>query len=255
MKNIVKGAEPVALAQYAATHPHNSWDQLRKDLPLRRAVQQRLSKDQGGLCAYCEVDLKPATDNGQADLRVEHFHPKSDQVAGHNWHLDWQNLLAVCHGGSQADVVDAAQRHTSPNHSCDVPKGNNDWDTTILNPLQVPSYPCLFQFDRSSGAMQVDRNNCQMAAIDAAKAQATVDNLHLDSARLRNLRKPVLDKLNEQLRNMGHAGIPLEEARQRLARATLTKNANQHWPSFFSAIRNYLGEAAERQLQAIGYRG
>lgn len=255
MKNIVKGAEPLALVQYAAAHPHNSWEQFRKNKPRRNAVQQQLLVDQGGLCAYCEINLKPAIGNAKADLRVEHFHPKSDQTTGHNWHLDWQNLLAVCHGGSRPDIVDAAQRHTSPNHSCDVPKEDNDWDAIILNPLQLSASPCLFRFDRSSGAMQVDPNNCLAATVDVAKAQATIDNLQLDSARLRNLRKPILDQLNQQLHNMVQAGLPLDEARQRLARATLTKSANQRWPAFFSAIRNYLGEAAEQQLQAVGYRG
>jgi len=255
MKNIVKGAEPNALKQYVTAHPNNSWKQFTGKEPRRSAVQQQLVSDQGGICAYCEIDLKPAAGNTQADLRVEHFHPKSDKATGHNWHLDWQNLLAVCHGGSQADVVDPALRHTSPNHSCDVPKGNNDWDTVILNPMQLAANPCLFRFDRSTGAIQVDPHNCQTATVDIAKAQATVDNLHLDSARLRNLRKPVLDQLNQQLLSMVQTGMPLEEARQRLARVLLTKNANQRWPAFLSAIRHYLGEAAEQQLQAIGYRG
>lgn len=255
MKNIVKGAEPLALTQYAAAHPHNSWEQFRDKKPRRNAVQQKLLVDQGGLCAYCEIDLKPANGNAKADLRVEHFHPKSDQTAGHNWHLDWQNLLAVCHGGSRPDIVDAAQRHTSPNHSCDVPKEDNDWDAIILNPLQLPASPGIFRFDRSNGAMQVDQHKCQIATVDIAKAQATINNLQLDSPRLRNLRKPILDKLNQQLRSMVQSGLPLHEARQRLARAILTKCPNQQWPAFFSAIRHYLGEAAEHQLQAIGYRG
>lgn len=255
MKNIVKGAEPNALKNYTAINPNNTWKQFAGKKPRRRSVQQQLISDQGGICAYCEIDLRPAVGNSKSDFRVEHFHPKSDQVAGHNWHLDWKNLLAVCHGGSQADVVEPTVRHTTPNHSCDVPKGNNDWDTVILNPTQLASYPSLFRFDRSTGAVQIDQGNCQAANIDIAKAQATVDNLHLDSIRLRNLRKPVLDQLNQQLLSMVQTGTPLEEARQRLARALLTKNANHHWPAFFSAIRYYLGRAAEQQLQAIGYRG
>lgn len=255
MKNIIKGAEPHALKQYVAATPNNSWEQFTKKEPRRSSVQQQLISDQGGICAYCEIDLKPATGNAQADFRVEHFHPKSDNARGHNWHLDWQNLLAVCHGGSQTDVVDAVLRHTSPNHSCDVPKGNNDWDAIILNPLSLAATPGLFRFERSTGAIQVDPQSCQKAAVDIAKAQATVDNLHLDSARLRNLRKPILDLLNQRLLSMVETGMPLEEARQRLARAALTKNANQHWPAFLSAIRYYLGEAAEQHLQAIGYTG
>lgn len=246
---------PPELRNYVAQHPANSWDQFKAVRRRRSSVQQQLLSDQGGLCAYCEIDLKAAAGIAQADLRVEHFHPKSDLGGGHNWHLDWTNLLAVCHGGSRGDIVDAAERHTSPDHSCDIPKGGEDWDAVILTPLELPSYPCLFRFDRSSGGMRVDQENCRAVAIDADKAQATVDNLRLDSTRLRDLRKPVLDKLNQQLQLLLRSGIPIDEARTRLARVMLSKNANHHWPAFFSAIRHYLGDAAERQLRADGYLG
>jgi uncharacterized protein (TIGR02646 family) len=218
-------------------------------------VQQRLLSDQGGICAYCEIDLKGSDAHAHADLRVEHFHPKSDRSTPHNWHLDWQNLLAVCHGGSQRDVVDAAQRFTSPDHSCDVPKLDNDWDALICNPLHLPARPALFRFERSSGAMNVDRAACLAAGVDAERAQATIGNLQLDGRRLRDLRKPVLEKLNEELYSLTAAGMPLPDARQRLARILLRRDAEGRWPAFFSAIRSYLGEAAEQQLRAIGYRG
>jgi uncharacterized protein (TIGR02646 family) len=151
MKNIVKGKEPSVLQQYATRNPGHSWSQFRKDRARCLSVQQQLLSDQGGLCAYCEIDLKGASGNAQADLRVEHFHPKSDTLAAHNWHLDWQNLLAVCHGGSRQDIVDAAERYTSPDHSCDVPKADHDWDVQILNPLLLPAFPSLFRYDRSTG--------------------------------------------------------------------------------------------------------
>lgn len=255
MKNIVKGTEPAELARYAADNPGNTWEQFTRQSVRRSAVQQRLLSDQGGLCAYCEIDLKGAYEHALADLRVEHFHPKSDRSRAHNWHLDWQNLLAVCHGGSQRNVVDAAQRFTSPDCSCDVPKADNDWDALICNPLHLPAHPALFRFERSSGAMRVDREACRAAGVDAAQAQASIDRLQLDGMRLRNLRRPLLDTLNDQLRTLTAAGMPLAEARQRLARALLRRDAAGRWPAFFSAIRSYLGEAAEQQLRAIGYRG
>lgn len=255
MKNIVKGMAPDVLREYAIRYPEHSWIQFRKVKARRLPVQQQLLRDQGGLCAYCEIDLKAASGHAQADLRVEHFHPKSDTLGGHNWHLDWNNLFAVCHGGSRADIVDAARRHTSPDHSCDVPKDSHDWDALILNPLQLPAFPALFRYDRSTGAMQVDTENCRAIGVDIARAQATIDLLRLDSQRLRNLRKPVLDKLNEQLRRMVHAGRPLADARRLLAGIVLSKNGSQSWPPFLSAMRSYLGKSAEQQLQAIDYIG
>ena len=152
-------------------------------------------------------------------------------------------------------MVDAAQRFTSPDHSCDVPKEDNDWDALICNPLHLPVQPSLFRFERSSGAMNVDRAACLAAGVDEARAQATINNLQLDGKRLRDLRKPVLEKLNEQLYALTTAGMPLFEARERLARILLCRDAEGRWPAFFSAIRSYLGEAAEQQLRTIGYQG
>ncbi|MFT4927742.1 MAG: hypothetical protein ACI8WB_003856 [Phenylobacterium sp.] len=46
--------------------------------------------------------------------------------------------------------------------------------------------------------------------------------------------------------------MTLDSARDKLATALLYKDANGHWPSFFSALRDYLGDAAERQLALLG---
>lgn len=255
MKKILKGTEPAELAQYRQSNPTATWQQCTTEYNRKDQIQQQLKLDQGGLCAYCEIDLKPASANNAADFRVEHFHPKSDVSTPHNWHLDWQNLLACCHGGSRSDVVDAANRNTSPDHSCDVPKANNDWDNIILNPLQLPAFPGLFEFNRADGSIRVSIAYCQQAGVDQIKAQATIDNLCLNATRLRTLRKAVLDRLNQQLRDRMLAGDTLEEATIRLAQAQLQKNAQGYWPAFFSAIRDYLGAAAETQLNTINYNG
>ncbi len=258
MKKILKTTEPEKLKQYRQLNPVGTWSQCteNKDLEDRKVqIQGQLKLDQGGLCAYCEIDLKPANGEDAADFRVEHFHPKSDTSTQHNWHLDWQNLLACCHGGSRSDVVDSGSRHTSPDHSCDVPKANNDWDDIILNPLHLPASPCLFKFNRADGSISVDITHCQQAGVDKGKAQATIDNLRLDAKRLRDLRKPVLNNLNEQLRNMMLAGYTAEESRMRLTKTALKKDDHGNWPAFFSAIRSYLGSAAEQQLNTINYKG
>lgn len=167
------------------------------------------------------------------------------------------NLLGCCHGGSRADVPEAGSRFTSPDHSCDIPKGNHDWDSDILNPLALPAFPILFVFSRSSGAMQVHEANCLSAGINKNKAQQTIDFLHLDiaSGRLRRLRKATLDAVNMRLQNELAGGVSLEAARSKLAQGLLRRNADGHWPAFFSAIRSYLGEAAEDHLKAIHYQG
>jgi uncharacterized protein (TIGR02646 family) len=255
MKKVLKGPEPNGLKNYREGQPTNSWDQFKKSTPRKRQVQERLVADQGGLCAYCEIDLKPGTDGALADLRVEHFHPKSDDSGPTNWHLDWQNLLACCHGGSQKEVVEATDRFTSPDYSCDVPKADQDWDNVILNPLNLPAFPPLFKYRRADGAIQADEQSCDAAGIDHVRAQASIDNLRLDAERLRNLRKAGLNHINDLLRREIENGHTPSEARARLARALLRRNGDQHWPRFFTAIRRYLGNAAEQQLQSIGFIG
>ena len=254
MKKVQKGAEPKLLESYRKGNPGNSWSQCKRDTDRRDEIHDQLRLDQGGLCAYCEIDLKPKNATEAADFRVEHFHPKSDSLTLRNWHLEWQNLLACCHGGSRSDVVEANSRFTSP-HSCDVPKGENNWDNVIFNPLHLPASPCLFQFNRADVAISVNTANCEQAGLGAGMAQATIDKLNLDAIRLRNLRKPVLDQVNLQLRTMTANGEDVNQARTRLAQALLKKDNDGNWPAFFSAIRGYLGEAAEQQLIAINYNG
>lgn len=264
MKKIVKGVEPPKLLSYHQHFPANDWEQFRRNNRQNgryTEVKDHLITDQGGLCAYCEIDLKQAVQSGDKDdFRVEHFHPKSDNSSGHNWNLDWNNLLGCCHGGSERDVIDGtstnrSSRYTSPDHSCDVPKGGQNWDNIILNPLALPALPLLFEFARSNGAISTHQHNCTEANVDQQKAQNSIDYLRLDSPRLRRLRREALDTINLNLQSKIQSGMTLDEARSDIARRMLRKNAAGHWPAFFSAIRSYLGQAAEEQLDSIGYQG
>jgi uncharacterized protein (TIGR02646 family) len=255
MKKVNKGAEPSRLAQFRTRNPNSKWTAFRSYKPSRVELQTRIKFEQGGLCAYCEINLKESDSNGEADFRIEHFHPKSDDSTTHNWHLDWQNLLGCCHGGSQANVVEAGERHSSPDHSCDVPKGNENWDDVILNPLNIPHSPILFAFNRTDGSISLNSSNCDQAGVDKVKAQATIDNLKLDSQRLKTLRGPTLVRINDSLKDLVEQGMTLEDARNKLAKGLLKKNNQDQWPRFFSAIRDYLGKAAEQQLLDIGYAG
>jgi len=255
MKAVIKGFEPQKLATYRTNCSTRTWEQFISKKERKKETQRQLVADQGGICAYCEVNLKPASVNRVSDLRVEHFHPKSDNSSPYNWGLDWQNLLACCHGGSQRNVVDASERFSSPDHSCDVPKGKKDLDNVILNPLHLPAFPCLFKIERSSGQISVDSKNCTSAGISEVKAQATIDELRLDAERLRIMRKGELNRINEQLRELMARGKTDSEARDHLAKALLRKDSNNHWPKFFTSIRSYLGSSAETQLQLINYLG
>ncbi len=255
MKNIVKGVEPQLLTNYRNRTPQNTWEQFKEGRSRRQKVKAALRTDQGGICAYCEIDLKERDSHGNADFRIEHFHPKSDRTSSHNWALDWQNLLGCCHGGSQRNVVDADERFTSPDHSCDVPKADQLFDDVILNPLMIPASPCLFSIERTSGELKKNITNCEIAGVDAQRVGNTLLHLRLNADRLKKFRRRILNKLNQEMMQQTSSGVTIPEARVRLAKIHLRKNSNGNWPAFFSSIRAYLGKEAESHLRSIGYTG
>lgn len=254
MKIAPKGVEPQGLSVYRMANPNGSWSNFRKSRPRISSIQTALKSDQGHLCAYCEIDLVDGLSQENSDMRVEHFHPKSDKSTAHNWALDWNNLLAVCHGGSSKFVAQASKRFTT-DHSCDVPKSDKVLDGLILNPLQLPSGRSVFSFDRATGSASVDTGACAALGLSPDVAQKTIDELHLDGTRLRRLRKPALDKVNEQLSRLTSCGLSVEDAREALARIYTERDVAGKWPAFFSAIRCYLGSAAEVALSTKGYTG
>ncbi|WP_442915644.1 retron system putative HNH endonuclease [Marinobacter sp. C2H3] len=211
--------------------------------------------DQGFLCAYCEIDLIEKAANGDADFRVEHFHPKSDHKGPLNWNLEWQNLLGCCHGGSQRTVADAATRFTSPDTSCDIPKADKNLDGVILNPIHLPAFPAVFSCSRSTGELSVLAAHCVKAGVNVQQAEQTIRELNLNAPRLNRLRQQVLNQLNRDLQTLLQRGVAMGNARQQLAAVYLTKSANGKWRAFFTAIRSYLGSDAERHLKRSGYRG
>lgn len=255
MKRIAKGPEPSGLASFRRGRPDSTWRQFKKaDKQRLRELQKTIREQQGGLCAYCEINFVPAGSRGVADARIEHFHPKSDTRGGHNWHLDWTNLLGCCHGGTRPNVAEARHRYTTPDHSCDVPKADQNLDQRILNPLMIPAFPPLFEFSRQGG-IAVHTKNCQTADIDEELAEGSIRHLRLNAQRLKRLRKAELNEINRVIGDMVAAGVPIEGAREKMAKALLRKDRQGNWPKFFSAVRSYLGEAAEEQLKSIGYDG
>ena len=108
MKRIFKSPQaPEGLRKFAEENPYETWERFRRaNRRGYREVKKQLLKDQHGLCAYCEINITFADEEGEVDdFRVEHFYPKSEtDFAVHNYHLDWQNLLGVCQGGTQPNV-------------------------------------------------------------------------------------------------------------------------------------------------------
>jgi len=260
MKACLKGAIPALLEQYQNDNPGANWEEFKNESQQGyKDVQAQLQFDQGNLCCYCEIDTKQGLADGKDDFRVEHFHPKSKSNDKQNWALAWQNMLGCCHGGSENTVIDNESRFISKHverHS-DVLKGNSIWDNEILNPLEIPAFPILFQAHRSDGSLFVHEDNCRKALVNIEKANNCLGpkKLNLNSTQLKLLRKATLDALNEQIETALSAGFTIEDAVLNLAKAELRKDDKQHWPRFFTTIRSYLGKTAEGYLKSINYAG
>jgi uncharacterized protein (TIGR02646 family) len=80
MKTIKKGQIPPSLDAFVAANPEESWETLRNERDVHEELCGQLLSDQGGLCAYCEIDLVVDAPDGYGDFRVEHFVPKKRQT-------------------------------------------------------------------------------------------------------------------------------------------------------------------------------
>ena len=79
--------EPAILKAYRTANPASNWDQMKNEDPeCYNALRKALYRDQGGLCAYCEINLE------SKNTQIGHFHPKSDKSGQHSWAFDWDNL-------------------------------------------------------------------------------------------------------------------------------------------------------------------
>jgi uncharacterized protein (TIGR02646 family) len=236
MKKIIKSGEPEGLRVYREAQPQGLWEEFDDGNAANyNQVRQALFADQHGLCAYCEIDLIFNLDkNFPRDFRVEHFHPKEDKSTNHNWELDWQNLLAVCHGGQ---MIHAGKDRFSKPYTCDVPKHDKLLDDVIINPLlMLNSQTQLFNINSRTGELYV-HHRCPSALI--SRASNTIQELNLNAVRLCNFRL-------EQI-------TVIEDFMQQSTIESLLAVFLQPNQAFFSTIRAFFGQAAENHLKQIGY--
>lgn len=258
MKRVYKSKhEPESLYKFRHKYPEETWEHFRRRVRYGyKEVKKQILQDQHGLCAYCEISIKLAEDENEVDdFRVEHFFPKSSTMQHtHNYHLDWRNLLGVCHGGSQPFVPDAKWRYSSQkrDRSCDVPKGGKPISNIILNPLKIPGRVRIFRYAEHSGKMFVDEENCPKYL--RRKAQSTISELNLNAPRLMRMRRAVIEKLEEDIALELEQGAQLEDVLSVLAETCLLPNYEGISLPFFSVIRWYLGEAAEKVIRNSGNR-
>lgn len=258
MKKVFKAQiVPKKLQQFVQAFPHETWEHFRRHSRSGyKEVKAQIFKDQKGLCAYCEINIKFAEQKDDVDdFRVEHFCPKGETLGGgKNWNLQWDNMLGVCHGGSQKYVTEADWRYSSRKNdrSCDVPKGGRDLARIILNPLKIPANIRLFRYVEQDGEMLVDQENCPPNLLE--KARNTISELNLNAPRLCRLRAMVIQVLREKMESGMRQGLSLEECSGLLAKTFLERNEKDCYQPFFTVIRWYLGPAAENFIAQSGYK-
>ena len=217
------------------------------DTDEARELRKRLDEWSKG-CELAEFE-----DNVD-DFRVEHFFPKvATQLEKHNYHLDWHNLLGVCHGGSQPYVSDPEWRYSSRKNdrSCDVPKGGKPISERILNPLKIPASVRLFRYQEHTGKMIVDESSCPKKL--QAKARNTIRELNLNAPRLQRMRLALIRILEDEINSALAGGAVLEEFLPLLAESILLPDEDGNYQPFFSVARWYLGEFAEDILRENNY--
>jgi uncharacterized protein (TIGR02646 family) len=255
MKHCRKSEEPQELADLRRRVPECSWDSLRNDhTSCYEAIVDKLNRDQGGLCSYCERQL------AASDRQVAHFHPKSDSKPERNWALEWENLWLACKGGTYrySGSDGAYMDPLSENRSCDEVKDDLVVDDIVYSPAQIHANPRVFKFRQSKDALEIvlDDDEIEASGLCREKLQATVDTFNLNCRRLLAARIRVFKPIENAvkiIRCQGQKEKQLELFKS-LARRHLEKSDGK-FPEFFTMIRWRFGSVAEDYLQSINYDG
>jgi len=259
MKKVHKSKTvPIELKTYFDNNPNDSWETFKNQCQTGyRKVLNKIKQNQSGVCCYCEITFYDEREI-RDDFRVEHFHPKSDNNNPDiNWNLIWTNLLGCCHGGSDKSVLKGERFIQNKNHRhSDVLKSEKNWDDEILNPLEIPAFPPIFNVSLK-GKMSVLKENCIVCNLDVIKAQNCLDSkkLNLNSPILKEWREAVIDNLRDEVNNLFEMTGDFENSVVEVISAHLSKDLNGHYEAFFSTIRSYFKEDAEEYLKKVNYDG
>ncbi len=245
---------------YAQGYPQDNWDNFRNSSQGNdyKTIKELIFTEQGGLCAFCENEI-----NETHKQRVEHFHPKSDKTnPNHNWALDWMNVIGVCLGGSDVDKT----IHPLPaNLSCDaykdylITKGKlaESCEGYLFNPLELPAFPCLFDFNKRTGELKpkdnyagIEFENNQYGTTSELVAK-TIEYLNLNCDRLNKDRLAVFHEYERLLKKA--------RADKKIPSVFLNELAKhwfqKQWLRFFTTRRILLDSYAENYLISLNYNG
>jgi len=259
LKKILKSSPPNVLTVFAYNYPKSLWDggiDSFKDYNkgvLYQILKKNIFFTQGEICAYCECKVVKSYNQ-----RVEHINDKSNYNSStkwvHNLHLDWNNLIGVCFGGSSPKNT---LYPTPQNLSCDSYKEyKNITHKEFLNPLEIQAFPNLFQFKKRTGGLEANSENCKSVIIPnniypttEELVEKTITNLNLNCDRLMMDRHEIFKEYDREItkaRMSGNKNIKTQLAQ---------KWFSQRFPSFFTTRRILLGKYAEQFLKENNYNG
>lgn len=187
------------LQDFRQANPKASWDDFKDD-PTFGELQLKLAEHHGWCCSYCEIRLSRTPDTHH--ILVEHYIPKgtSNRDEKHNWHLDDQNLLACCLGGTRHYLPAPLSSDTpsfKENHSCDQVKLGDSPVGRMIDPRELPLTP-IFVVE-SSGQIRVDVKTCRTTEVDPLMARDTLVFLNLNCTRLKEARRTVFNETVDRM--------------------------------------------------------
>jgi uncharacterized protein (TIGR02646 family) len=191
MRHIQKKNEPQSLTEWRAAHRNDpNFGYLLIEASLRREIRQALVDEQGGLCAYTGRRID------EASCHIEHPKPQAHCTNGED--VSFANMLACVPAPNVPSLPYGAHK-----------KGS--WpDATEEAPFVSPLRPgCEERFSFTLNG-EIRASN----PTDAA-AKKTIDQLGLNHALMKQLRKAAIDA-TLGIQGRGHASLDLHRARARL---------------------------------------
>jgi uncharacterized protein (TIGR02646 family) len=270
MRKVDKSKPPNALTNYESRLPNETWKNFKNFNAGEDAssLKKKLFDEQYDLCAYCEVDLSlgdpdsPKEDDTlENNRRVEHFKSKSGWKVGDpgiNWGLDWDNVIAVCVGGT--DYRNMIDYSMPENKSCDSFKEhlesqsqsiNKDWHGNVLFPVYLPYSHQLFVLNKATGELKVNEEYCSKLSFIKNNQPSTADlvnktiiSFNLNCERLNKARLNVFYDF-ERAKKQARISGDIIKFKSFLIRWGLGK------PKFFQTTRDILINESPRSLALL----
>ena len=192
MKGIFKNPEPQSFTDWKSL-ANEDWTPTFSIFrnPQKAEVRRCLLTEQGYICCYCcsRIEDSPKT------AVMEHFIPQSDEQAGENNALNYDNLLACC-DGTKIDNKSSEAIYCCDEHKKDQFRSKEDTSIELIKPTErnEQGFICEQAFAYTSiGSIIAQRG------IYERNAEYTMSILNLDNGELKRQREETCNFLFEDV--------------------------------------------------------